>query len=201
MAPEHFEAALRWVAHFVKQKTQHELNLAGIGESTLHPQFINYLRLAREVVGEDVRIIFATNGLECSDTLARTMTSYRPEVWVSLHRPEKAGLAIEIYRRHGLLGGVSIDPSVNANDWAGQVKWHNCTHNNTLCPWIREGRVMVMADGRVTTCCLDASGAGVVGHITDPIIPDQFQTRPYDLCRTCNQVIGVTGYDQRKATT
>lgn len=197
MSREHFEAALSWVSWFVKNKTQQELNLAGIGESLLHHHFVEFLGRAREVVGEEVKIIFATNGLECSDELVRAMVPYHPSVWVSLHRPERAGKAVEVYRKYGLLEGVSIDPTINGDDWAGQVSWHNAAHNRILCPWIREGRVMVMADGRVTTCCLDAAGAGVIGHITDPIMPEQLRTQPYQLCRTCNQEVGVSGYAQR----
>ena len=44
---------------------------------------------------------------------------------VKLHRPEKAGPAVEAYRKIGALDGVSADPSINAYDWAGQVEWFN----------------------------------------------------------------------------
>lgn len=198
MTMAHFEAALRWVNLFVREGSQKELNLAGIGESTLHPDFIAMLKIARTVVGPDVRLVLATNGLIATEELARAFAETNTRVWVSLHRPEKAGLAVALYRRHGVLEGASSDPSVNGNDWAGQVDWIS-SGNRIPCQWIRDGKVMVMADGRVTACCLDASGCGVVGHIMDPIPPDLFKTHPYSLCGACYQEIGVHGYDQRKA--
>lgn len=194
-----FVRALEWARHFVKTGTQRELNLAGIGESTLHPNFVEYVSLARAAVGPVTTLIFATNGLIHDEAMIRALVPYHPVVWVSLHRPEKAGLALELYQKHGLLGGVSTDPSTNANDWAGQVKWKNSPGNAIPCPWLRAGHAMAMADGRITTCCLDATGAGVVGHVG--LEPGSVAIAPYALCRTCNQEIGVVGYDQYGTTT
>lgn len=191
MTTETFQRALHWVGRFVRQKTQHELNLAGVGESTLHPRFVEFLAMAREVVGT-TRIVFATNGLLASEELVAAMAPYQPRVWVSLHRPEKAGLALDVYKRHGLLEGVSLDPAVNANDWAGQVDWKR-TGEEMPCQWLREGKAFVLADGRIGTCCIDASGAGVVGHVADESLP---RLQPYALCSTCYQHIDVRGYDQ-----
>lgn len=43
MSMETFSSALRLVYHYKRYHGQHELNLCGIGESTVHPQFIEFL--------------------------------------------------------------------------------------------------------------------------------------------------------------
>ncbi len=191
-----FERALEWAAFYVNKGSQSELNLAGIGESTIHPDFIQYLELARSAMGWGVKIIFATNGLEIArrPELAQEMAPFKPAVWVSLHRPEKGGMAVQHLQAQGILEGVSIDPSLNANEWAGQVKWKTDNPGGMACQWLRGGKIMAMADGRLTTCCLDASGIGVIGDVKDEI--GSVETRPYDLCKTCHQTIGVAHWDQ-----
>lgn len=195
MTRAHYERALEWASYYVRRGTQRELNLAGIGESTIHPEFVDFVRLAREAVGWEIDITFATNGTHHDEAMVKAIAAYRPKVWVSLHRPEVAGKAVEIYKKHGLLVGFSTDPSLNANDWAGQVNWFN-SGKPLPCPWLRGGWVMAMADGRLTTCCLDAQGIGVVGHVDDPI--GSVEVKPYELCKKCYQTIGVEGWDQAK---
>lgn len=194
MTRAHFERALEWVRFYMRQGSQTDLNLAGIGESTVHPEWVDFVRLAREAVGPKVTIIFATNGLIHDEEMVKAIAPYKPEVWVSLHRPEKAGLAIEMYKKYGLLAGASADPSISANDWASQVDWFN-SGDRLPCQWMRMGRVMVMADGRITSCCLDAQGLGVIGHVEDPI--GSIETKPYALCKSCYQDIGIEGWDQK----
>lgn len=195
-----FERALEHVAHYVQRGTQSDLNLAGIGESTIHPEFVAMIRRAREKLGRSVGLLLATNGLEVAkedggEALADALRESGVGCWVSLHRPEKAGIAIERLKARGVLMGVSADPSINADDWAGQVKWHRSQPYVSACMWLREGKAMVLADGRVTTCCLDATGAGVVGHVEDAI--GTLKVAPYPLCRTCQQMVRVANYEQR----
>jgi hypothetical protein len=188
MTPETFTAAIGWAAKFRKQGTQGSLNLAGIGESTMHPQFIEFLSFARYVLGEQQDIVLATNGLLVTDELAERMAPYRPRVYVSMHRPEKAGPAVEALKRVGLLAGVSADPSIAATDWAGQVKWHVSAARGP-CPWVKNGRAMVLSDGRVTRCSFDGKGQGVVARITDDLTA--METAPYALCAKCHLDVGV----------
>lgn len=184
-----FARALHWTAWFAKRNGgQDELNLAGIGESTIHPEFIRFLHLAREAMGR-VPLTLATNGVNMTDELAREMAPTGIRVWVSLHRPEKAGLAIECLKRVGLLAGTSSDPSVAATNWAGQVKWHNSVAARRQCKWVRGGQVIVQADGNVSRCPLDASGIGVIASVWEDL--SKHATSAYELCRTCDQEVGV----------
>lgn len=188
-----FERALAWVARLIREGGTGELNLAGIGESTIHPEFADFVRLARATVGPKVPLVLATNGIVATPELAELFEREQVNVWVSLHRPEKAGPAVQLYRAAGVLRGVSNDPSIYANDWGGQVAWHNSPGNAIPCNWLRGGQVMVLADGRVTTCCIDATGDGVVGHVNDETLGE---VKPFGLCKTCHHVIGVEGVDQ-----
>lgn len=184
MTAEHFGKALEWVKFFQAKQPHPELNLAGIGESTMHPDFVRNVFLAREAVGRYVNLVLATNGLLMTDDLAMAIAPARPSVWVSLHRPERAGPAVEALKRAGIFNGVSADPSMAAVDWAGQVKWHVSAPKGRPCPWIQSSMVMVMSDGRVTRCCFDSTGEGVIAHIDDDLA--QHATSPWKLCATCH---------------
>lgn len=195
MTRENFERTLLWVDFYLRQGTQGELNLAGIGESTLHPELLDFVRLARVVMGNGGRIVFATNGLICDETMVKELAALKVRVWVSLHRPEKAAIAVDLYRRHNMLDGVSSDPSINSNDWAGQVKWIK-SGARFPCPWMKNGWLMAMADGRLTSCCLDAQGIGIVGHVNDPL--GSAETKPYELCKKCYQDIESSTWNQEQ---
>lgn len=185
------QTLLRTKALLMTQKTkQAELNLAGIGESTMHPEFVRNVWLAREAIGWQTDLILATNGLLMDLALAKAIAPARPKVWVSLHRPEKAHAAVEALREAGILSGVSIDPSVAAVDWAGQIKTVAVTTplKGSLCNWVPRGMVFVMADGRVSRCCFDGQASGVMGTVWDDF---PAETSPYDLCAKCHLSVGV----------
>lgn len=208
MSQAHFERALVLAKRFVDAGTQLELNLAGIGESTLHPDFPAMALRARAVLGPLPVLTLATNGLnianddERSTRILDALQAAGVRTFVSLHRPERAGIAVDKLRSRPsiaagyptLLAGVSADPSVNSDDWAGQVDWHRSHHSRMVCQFLNEGKAMVLADGRVTTCCLDASGAGVIGHVDDDLpggvgLRSSWEQEPWSLCKTCQYVV------------
>jgi hypothetical protein len=179
-----YAKALKWVQFFQARKPHPELNLAGIGESTMHPDFVRNVFLAREAVGVNVNLVLATNGLLMTDELARAIAPAKPSVWVSLHRPERAGPAVEALKRAGIFSGVSADPSLAAVNWAGQVNWHVSAPRGEVCGWIQASMVMVMSDGRVTRCCFDATGDGVIATVDDDL--SKHATSPWHLCAGCH---------------
>jgi len=188
MSEATFLRSLQWAKYFKTRGTQGEINLAGIGESTMHPEFVRFLHLARETLGFEQRLLFATNGLLMDDAMARAIAPAKPDVWVSLHRPERAGPAVEALKRVGLLVGISGDPSLSAINWAGQVDWFVSSPSRE-CQWVKGGWAFVLADGRVSRCCLDATGEGVFAHVNDDL--SQHETSPWVLCHTCDQDVGV----------
>jgi hypothetical protein len=164
-----FRRALEWAVHFEHRGTQDELALTGIGEALLHPDFVDFIRLAREALPTN-RITFSTNGLLLDDELCEQLAPYKPEVYVSLHRPEKAKGAVDAAKKAGILAGVNAAFALDAFDWAGTLDWEvSIEPGSVTCEFLRSGWCVVLADGRITTCCLDASGHGVVGHVDDPI--------------------------------
>lgn len=196
MTRAHFERAIELVWSLHKSGTQSELNLAGIGESTMHPHFYEFVEHARVVLGPRIDLVLATNGLNMTQELARHLARYGVRTWVSLHRPEKAGPAVNLLKDAGALSGVSADPSIAAIDWAGQVKWQRSTGERGLCVWTTGGRIMLMADGRFTRCCLDADARGVLQHI-DQGLPET--TSPYALCAKCDLNAGPEATPQTLA--
>ena len=181
-----FNRVLTLVSHFVNAGTQRELSLHGIGESTMHPIFIEYIRRARLLL-PDIDLTCAINGVGLTAEMADVIAEARVRTWVSLHRPEKAGPAVELLRARGILAGVSADPAIAAIDWAGQVDWHNSA-GSAPCMWQNEGMAIAWSDGRIGTCGLDGQGTdGVIGTVWDD--PDTLFVRPYSLCKTCHQTI------------
>lgn len=194
MTEDTFKRAITWAKFFKERGTQGSLNLAGIGESTMHPNFIDFIAHARTELGEDQELVLATNGVNMTPELAAAMKwagggSEKFKVFVSLHRPEKAGPAINMLAEAGLMpSGASADPALHATDWAGQIKW-KVTAKRTPCPWVRGGWGVVLSDGRISRCSFDGTGIGVFAHVNDDL--STAQTSPYSLCRTCHQNVGL----------
>jgi hypothetical protein len=163
-----------------------ELNFAGIGESTMHPEFSRWVNIARSKLGPSLDFVMATNGVGVTEEHAQAMADAKMRVWVSLHRPEKAGPTINMLKKHGVLAGVSADPSIAAVDWAGQVQWEvTAPKSKTQCQWIAQRYVMVASDGRILTCCFDGIGTdGVLGTVFDDLL--LMESKPYSLCKTCH---------------
>lgn len=179
MAWDTFEAALDLVAFFVRQNTQTELSLTGIGESLLHPRFVEMVAAAREAIGPQRQLTVTTNGLLLDDAMCAALAPFRPAIFVSLHRPERAALAIVAARKHGLLAGRNTAFADSAFDWAGyQKNWTPIVSAPKIpCEYLRSGWCVVLVDGRVATCCLDADGSSVVGDVRDD--PDKLALRPW----------------------
>lgn len=194
-----FELALGWARYFWERHKHPELNMAGIGESTLHPEFVRNMHRAREVMGPEVNILLATNGLLMDDAMAQAIRPMRPSVYVSLHRPEKAIHAVEACKRAGILTAVSCDGAINATDWAGQIDWPVTTQvAGQDCTWVTGGMTIVLADGRVSRCCFDADGSGVIANVMQDLT--RFQTSPYHLCKKCHlkQPAGVASNESSR---
>ncbi len=183
MAWDTYAAALDLVKFYVRQGTQTELSLTGIGESLMHPRFLEAVVAARTIIGPKRDLVITTNGLLLDDTACAALKEFQPQVFISLHRPEKAGPAVEAAKRAGIFKGANPAPSISAFNWAGQVKWF-VSAPRTLCEYLRLGWGVVLVDGRVTTCCLDATGGGSYGTVFDA--PESLRMSPWKLCETCH---------------
>lgn len=191
MTEEMFSKALELVKYSVVYNRQRELNLAGIGESTLHPLFPEFVAEARGVLGDSINIVLATNGIhknldELEDIIIR-IAPYKPSIFVSIHRPERAAYAVALYKKYGLLSGISADPSIASVDWAGQVDFPVSTPlKDTPCDWLSKGMAMVSANGDILQCCFDGDGGSKVGHLDDGFGIFDKEVSPHRLCPSCH---------------
>lgn len=180
-----FERALMWVDHFCREGTQAEVNLAGLGESTLNPMFAEMVLATRATLGVSREIHLATNGIAITKQMVEKIASARPKVWVSTHKPEKIVNAISWLREAGLLAGISCDGAINPNDWAGQVKWVKPTYE-LPCYWLTLGWGFITAEGKIPVCCIDADGKETFGDVWSAKLGP---LRPIKLCKSCYQRI------------
>lgn len=181
-------ATLKLVEYYVRQGTQTELSLTGIGEAILHPRFVEALALAREAIGPHRHLVLTTNGILLTERLCADIAPYRPLVFVSLHRPEKAGPAMELAKKYGILAGYNNQFATAAFNWAGtQSNWY-VSAPKIPCEYLRSGWATILVDGRVATCCLDASGDSVVGTVWDD--PESLRLSPWGDdkvgCKACH---------------
>jgi len=196
MTWETFKKAIHWVSVFSGWGTQVELNLAGIGESTMHPDFVEMVHYAAAEL-PTIHLVLATNGLLMTEELAHAIKDTGINVFVSLHRPEKAARAVEALRSAGIFNGVSTDPATAATDWAGQVKWVRSMAPRD-CMWVRGGKVFCMSDGSIKPCSLDGRRGEILGTVWDDV--SNMTTHPYSLCMTCDQKLGIPDWNQETAT-
>lgn len=187
---ETFEKSLRLARKFVEAGTQHELNLAGIGESTMHPDFVDWVKLARAAVGWNTHLVLSTNGVDFSDEAIEGIAATGISIWVSPHSPKKAMPAILKLQEVGLFRGTSEGAWTSPVNWAGQVNWPSKPNTEgTPCPWLYYGRTTVFSDGRISTCCFDSDGSGVVGTIDDLLEGKELYVEPFRLCGPCHHEV------------
>lgn len=182
MSWETFERTLEHVAYYVRQGTQGEVSLTGIGEAILHPRFIEAIFRVRETIGRQ-NIVLATNGVDMTPEIAEALAQLRVITFVSTHRPEKAGPAWEMLKKAGAIGGLNtafVDSSI---DWAGQVKWHASAPSHD-CTYLAAGWAVVRQDGSINACCMDAHSKHKLATVWDE--PGSLMTRPIGLCSNCH---------------
>jgi len=186
MNMETFEKAIEWVSYFAKLGTQRELNLFGIGEPTLNPNLAAMVRFSRNKLPIRQILHLNTNAKLMTEDLARELKDAGiTGIDLTYHGdPRPIANAIEIFRRLRINGQLAVDPVTRPNNWAGQVDWLD-SPVEYLCPWLDRGQIMVMSDGDVTTCCIDAAKKGILGNINDDLAG--FKLEPYELCHKCHQ--------------
>ena len=187
MSVKTFARTLQWVQHFMKQGTQKEVALTGIGEALMHPLFVKWVGVIREVVGWNNPITFSTNGILLTDELCKALKPFEPRIFVSLHRPEKAGKAIEVAKKYGLFVTHNDAFATDSMNWAGTVDWYVSTHS-IPCDFLQRGWAVVLADGDITTCCMDSEKLGLIGNVFNDL-PESTYMKPYSLCEPCHMSI------------
>ena len=184
MSIETFKRAVFWVRYFADRKTQRELNLHGVGEPTLNTDLVDMIRLAREAA-PDIIINLNTNGNRMTPALALACKEAGiTSINVTAHKPESTMHAVKAIKAAGLPCHVNADFATNPNNWGGQVTWTETVDYKLWCRWLAEGQVMITWDGKVTRCCLDAFGQGIMGDLQDDL--SSIEVTPFALCEGCH---------------
>jgi hypothetical protein len=190
MSEEVFSKSLEWLKFFIKQGTQAELNFFGVGESLLHPRFLEMLERTRDVMPLHVPLIMNTNGTHVTEELVREMARIGlDKIDITDHDALTTMKAIQVFKKVGIRWGYSRDAIVNPNNWGGLVKgWvEKEDHPRALCPWVSRGQVMIMSNGDVTRCCQDAFARGIICTVWDNL--PEFDHTPFVQCLTCHEDI------------
>ncbi len=182
MSLDVFERTMWHVRHYVSRGTQGEVSLTGIGEAILNPHFEFMISATRKAIGNRP-LVMATNGVALTDELAAICARFGAVVYVSTHRPEKAGPAVERLKKAGASVGINTAFVDSALDWAGQVKWHVSAPSKP-CDYLGKAWAVVRQDGSVNACCMDAHGKYRIGHVNDEL--GSLLVRPIGLCESCN---------------
>lgn len=192
LSRENFAHTMKWIRHFVAAGTQRDIWLHGIGESMLHPEF-------HAMVGEmraefpNLTLALSSNGLllrteNGGEAHCAALARNRVRLDISLHRADLIGDGILNARKAGVLNMLTAGPALEPVDWAGQLKWASAEPRRE-CHFMRQGVALVYADGRITTCCVDARGYGVFAHVADDPAPGVLpMMKLHELCGRCRRV-------------
>lgn len=183
-----FEKTLEWVEKLRIRGTQRELNLFGVGEPTLHPLLPVMIKKAKDVMPINGRIHLNTNGILMTEELAtQCKDAGISNIDITAHDPKVAKEVIEVFKKVGIVGQVSLDFATSPNNWAGNVNWTKKVDYTFPCNWLGTGQVMVMSDGNITTCCIDAFAKGVFTNVNENIL--EAEMKPHKLCTKCHHII------------
>lgn len=182
-----FQHTMRHLAHLLEIGTQGEVSVTGIGEAILHPKFGAWVEIIRDMLGVERHIVVSTNGVALTDEIAECMGKNQVRVYVSTHRPEKAGPAVQLLKKHGCAIGVNTAFVDDAIDWAGQVDWHVSDHKIHSCAYLERRWGAVRQDGSINTCCMDAESLYPIGHVSQST--GTLTTQATDLCKGCHLAV------------
>jgi sulfatase maturation enzyme AslB (radical SAM superfamily) len=189
MQIETFEKTIEWVSKFCKDKTQLELNLFGVGEPMLHPRVVQFVAYARQHLPFQHDIHLNTNGNTMTMELAQSLKDAGiTQIDVTGHDHRATANTVRIFRRLRIPHNVSHDFAIAPNNWAGQVDWFTPEYEAGPCPWICRGQVMVMSNGDVTTCCIDAFGKNILGNVFDDDL-SELDVKYSKLCKSCHHTV------------
>jgi hypothetical protein len=187
-----FEKSIELLIH-CNQRTAF---LHNFGEPLLHPDLNGFVAhcTSRSVVAS-----FFTNGTlltgEVLDGLARAGLRF---LCVSQHTRDELDRVRRLLRanRSPIEVRDTFTPvRGRLHSWAGQTRSNSSPASSNPddgpCLFQREDAAVVLWDGRVNVCCIDAEGAGVQGTVDDYLgDPASYRFRPIALCAGCGLMRG-----------
>jgi hypothetical protein len=198
MSQATFDRVLEWLRYYIRKGTQTEVNLYGIGESTLNPLLPSMIASVRSILPMRYGVHINTNGAWI-DTSTTDITQAELDFAQSIkdagishidvtgHDAFKSAKASRILTQMRVQGVISHDFMYRPNNWAGQVDWFASEYNAGPCPWINKGQAFIMSEGQIARCCIDAFSTDLLGNIFKDI--HDIETAPMQLCKACHHTI------------
>ncbi len=186
MSDEVFERTLYWLGEFQRDGAQGNVNLHHFGESTLHPKFVEWVDRITDIVPE-ARV--SSNGVGVTREMIRGMRDAGlTALSLSIHRPEVVKKVAEMCQDEGLVCDFASGPLSAPHNWAGQVEGRNSEWAKTYeCHFLEIQEVVILADGRLATCCIDAEGIVPLGTVWDDL--RKVDLKPFSLCLKCHHQV------------
>jgi hypothetical protein len=172
----------------VKKLNQNWILLHNFGEPLLNPKLIEFIKIARNYVD---KVAISTNGILLSRDYA-----------ISLKKAGLTGLCISVYDLR-----VAIK-AINNCRGLGILKWVRILFNHTWantseqkpyfsyffdiipkpkeCIFKRNDWTVILWDGRISSCCIDMDGNGIIGSIYDKN-PLELHSISFSLCKYCHK--------------
>jgi len=187
MPDEVFSQSLVTLKAIDAEYGQRELLLNHFGDPLLQPNLPNYLDRLREALPY-THLWLVTNGIALEDRHIEAIIRNGVTVTVSQHAPAKAQEAVKRLRAAGVRRVIE-DRSFEErpHGWAGPVTTRPHPAWLFKCHFLHESKAVILSNGDLTTCCMDAFGKGRFGTIWDDL--EQLTPKPHDLCKTCHHRI------------
>lgn len=193
MSDEVIALSMKWLSVFVKNGTQQEINVFGVGEPFLHPKYVEIVRMCREIMPSFLSVRLNTNGLLATKELLReVIIAGADAIDLTDHEPRASMRTLHYFRELAreyphVKFGYSRDGIINPNNWGGLVNWISWEpdHQRYPCPWLSNGQVMIMSNGDVARCCQDAHARGILGTVWDNLA--EIDHTPFIQCQKCHE--------------
>lgn len=187
------------------------LGLNWRGESTMHPELVRFLEVARHH-NPALKLGLHTNGLLLTEgTFGQMVDAGLEWMRVSLHSRQSCVNFRELQKWNAKRGGpVLVAADVDTTDeylaavsmgftpdmlceveianWAGYLTGYRKVHEDVeayaqACPWVSDNLFVVAWNGAVNGCCWDYEMRHSLGHVRDFDVIQH--TPPYELCASC----------------
>jgi Radical SAM superfamily len=184
-----FDTFKKCVELFKVSGNRSTLRLHNFGEALLHPELPKFLSYA---AGEGVECSFFTNGVSTKGQ------AFSREFWQNLANHglktvdfSAHALSVDTFSEmtNGLIKiGRVFDPKTRTlGTWAGQTGPPE-TPVPEPCLFERMNAMVILWDGRVSSCCLDVEGKRSPLWIDDLLRTKRYEFEPIHLCSSCSSM-------------
>lgn len=182
MSDDVFDRVCYWLGEF-QQKLVH---LHHFGESTMHPKFIAMVDRISDIVPE---VAVSSNGVGVTrEMIAALKGAGLSRIALSIHRPEVVSKVEDWCIDVGLAYEWASGPLSAKHNWAGQVEGRNSAWAETFeCHFLRDQACVILQDGRVANCCIDAEGVSSEITVFDDL--RSYELKPFALCGPCHHQV------------